>query len=244
MGSPPDHRARSFQFERDTFPFANELVWQYRFDPATGAMSVSPCDPPPVYTHRCFVMVRSARQFLYHARFEPGRPAADAESYRRLIRQVVARNPRRAGAESERIVIPGYDGLRAFSQAHEPLLKAECGGPLQSYFVRSHWRMVFMVPAWHQERMAGQLAQRVREGAAPIVHLFRFPRITINHGILLFGSTESDRGVEFDAYDPNFPDHPVKLAYDRAARSFIFPRALYWQGGPVNVYEMYIKGLY
>jgi len=52
--------------------------------------------------------------------------------------------------------------------------------------------MVFMVPARHQEQMAGQLAQRVREGAAPIVHLFRFPRITINHGIVLFGLSESE----------------------------------------------------
>ena len=109
MTAPTGSCARSFQFERDTFIFANELVWQYRFDPATGAMSVSPCDPPPVYTHRCFVMVRSARQFFYHARFEPGWPAADAEAYRQLIRQVVARNPRQPGAESERIVIPGYD---------------------------------------------------------------------------------------------------------------------------------------
>jgi hypothetical protein len=189
-------------------------------------------------------MVRSARQFFYHARFEPDRPAANADTYRRLIRQVVSRNPRRAGAESERIVFPGYDCLRAFSQAQEPLLKAECGGPWQSYFVRSHWRMVFMIPAWHQEQMAGQLAQRVREGAAPIVHLFRFPRITINHGIVLFGLSESEGEIQFDAYDPNLPAHPVKLLYDRAARRFNFPPTCYWAGGRVKVVEIFRGGLY
>ena len=87
-----------FEFERDTFAFANELVWQYRFDPATAAMTVSRNHPPPTYSHRCFVVVRSARQFLYHARFEPGLPAAETEVYRRLIRQVVSRNPRRMSA--------------------------------------------------------------------------------------------------------------------------------------------------
>jgi len=244
MGSPPDHCARSFRFERDTFTFANELVWQYRFDPATGAMSVSPCDPPPVYTHRCFVMVRSARQFFYHARFEPGRPVADAETYRWLIRQVVSSNPRRAGAESERIVIPGYDGLRAFSQAHESLLKAECGGPWQSYFVRSHWRMVAPTGRRHQERMAQQLRRALCEGRAPIVHLYRFPRITINHGIVLFGSTESDGDIQFQVYDPNIPARPLELIYQRAARTFCFPRTNYWAGGALNVFEMYLGGLY
>jgi hypothetical protein len=124
------------------------------------------------------------------------------------------------------------------------LLKAECGGPWQSYFVRSHWRMVFMVPPWHQERMAAQLAQRVRQGAAPTVHLFRFPRVTINHGIVLFGLSESDGEIQFDAYDPNLPAHPVKLIYDRAARRFNFPPTCYWAGGRVKVVEIFRGGLY
>ena len=64
MGSQPDHSVRSFQFERDTFAFPHELVWRYRFDPVTGAMTVFKADPPPTYYHRCFVLVRSVRQFF------------------------------------------------------------------------------------------------------------------------------------------------------------------------------------
>jgi hypothetical protein len=244
MALPLDHCPRSFQFERDTLTFANELVWQYCFDPATGAMTVSNNDPPPTYSHRCFVVVRSARQFFYHARFEPGLPTAEAEVYRHLIRQIVSRNPRRKSAAPERIAIPGYDCLRDFSKAHEPLLKAECGGPWQSYFLRSHWRMVFPVWGWHQERMAQQLCQAVRQGSAATVHVFRFPRVTINHGILLFGTAESEREVQFEAYDPNIPAHPVKLIYDRALRAFRFPPTCYWAGGVVSVIEIYRGGLY
>lgn len=241
---PTAHDIRRFLFELDTFTFANDLVWQYHLDPVTGAMTTSSNNAPPSYTHRCFVMVRSARQFFYHARFEPGRPVAEPQTYQRLIRAVVSRSPRQASADSEKIVIPGYDCLRSFSRAHEPLLKAGLGGAWQSYFVRSHWRMVAPTGRRHQERMARQLQESFAVRIAPIVHLYRFPRITINHGIVLFGATESGGDIEFDVYDPNIPDRPLKLIYHRAARTFFFPPTHYWGGGALNVYEMYIGGLY
>ena len=236
--------ARPFRFDQDTFAFANELVWQYRIDPATGTMSTCRNQSPPTYTHRCFVIVRSARQFFYHARFDPGLPRLETDGYRGLISQVVSRSPRRVSAAPDRVVIPGYDGLRTFSQAHEPLLKAECGGPWRSYFLRSHWRMVFPIWGWHQARMAAQLRDAVRQGAAPSVHLFRFPHVTINHGLTLFGMAESERDIEFDAYDPNIPAHPVKLIYDRAKRAYRFPPTCYWAGGKVSVIEIFCGGLY
>lgn len=244
MAPSPPHSTRAFRFEQDTLTFANELVWQYRFDPATGAMTVFDSDPPPSYFHRCFVIVRAVRQFFYHARFDPGLPVVEEAAYRRLIRQVVARNPRRPSAEPGRIVIPGYACLRALSQAHAGLLKAECGGPWESYFVRSHWRMVFPVWGWQQERTALRLRQHVRQHSAPTVHLFRFPRITINHGIVLFGFEESEREFHFEAYDPNIPAHPVRLIYDRVQRRFKFPPTCYWAGGVLSVIEIYRGGLY
>ncbi len=234
----------AFRFDRDTFSFANELIWEYRLDPVTGRMTTRRSDPPPTYTHRCFVVVRAARQFYYHARFAPEQAVADARTYVALIRAVVGRNPRRPSRSGERLVIPGYDGLRSFSRAHEQLLKASCGAAWQSYFLRSHWRMVFPVWRAHQARLAARWQRVLREPAAPLVHLFRFPHITINHGILLFRATESDREIRFEAYDPNTPDHSVSLFYDRAARTFHFPRARYWPGGPLQVIEICCGWLY
>lgn len=236
--------SRSFRFERDTFTFANELVWQYHFDPLTGAMSVSNTQPPPTYSHRCFVIVRSARQFYFHARFEPSLPAVEPETYGRLIRQVVSRSPRRPSRDSQRLVIPGYDCLRALSQANEPVLKANLGGPWQSYFLRSHWRMVFPVWPEHQEDTALRLRQAVLDESAPAVHLFRFPRITINHGLLLFALSESAHAIQFDAYDPNIPAGPVKLIYDKLQKRFSFPASCYWSGGTVSVVHIFRGGLY
>lgn len=61
---------RPFVFGQDTLAFANELVWEYRFDDATGVTTTKARVPKPAYTHHCFVVVRSARQFFQHARFE------------------------------------------------------------------------------------------------------------------------------------------------------------------------------
>ena len=244
MISAAAQRARPFQFERDTFAFANELIWQYRFDPVTGAMTTFRTQPPPAYAHRCFVMVRTARQFLYHAQFEPGRPTAEAETCRRLVREVVSRSARSPSPETEKVVIPGCDGLRSLSQAHEGLLKTECGGAWQSYALRSHWRMVFPISRRHQQRMARHLVQAFREKPAPIVHLFRFPQLTINHGLVLFGFKESATGIRFQAYDPNIPAHPVELLYQGADRTSYFPRTHYWPGGKLNVIEVYRGWIY
>jgi hypothetical protein len=239
MIAPTKPASRSFRFDRDTIAFPHELVWQYCFDPVTGAMTTVDSDPPPTYYHRCFVMVRSIRQFFYHARFAPELPRLEPDDYRPLLREIVSRNPRRACAASEQVVVPGYDGLRSFSRSQEPLLKAELGGPWQSYFLRSHWRMVFPVHRWQQKRMAEKLRQSLPKRGLTLVHLFRFPRITINHGILLYGLTESDHTTEFEAYDPNIPEHPVKLVYEHERRAFTFAPSRYWGGGVLSVVEIF-----
>jgi hypothetical protein len=233
-----------FQFDRDTFAFANELAWEYRIDPQTGAVSTRFNDPVPDYIHRCFVMVRSARQFLYHARFEPAQPVASPDIYRRLVRQIVSRSPRRLSVDADRIVVPGYDCLRSFSQAQAEVLKSSCGGAWQSYVLFSHQRMILPVPRRHQAKMAVQLTRSLAEGRAPIVHVFRFPKITINHGITLFGVTETADGLRFDVYDPNIPDRPTELNFINSERTFHFPRNHYWAGGPLNVVETYCGWLY
>jgi hypothetical protein len=244
MSPRAEHCRRPFNFERDTFAFPHELVWQYRYDAATGQTTTFRTNPPPTYYHRCFVMARSVRQFFFHARFEPDRPAPDAQACRRLVRTVVSRDPRRASSEADRVVIPGYAGLRPFSQAWESLLKAECGRPWESYFLRSHWRMVLPVWRWQQQRTAHRLGRSLQKGAVPVVHLFRFPHITINHGIVLFSSTAADKVIRFHAYDPNIPAHPVDLTYQDADRAFHFPPNHYWAGGKLQVVEIYRNWLY
>lgn len=230
---------RRFEFERDSFAFANELIWEYRFDPTTGKTTFSRREPKPAYAHRCFVLTRAARQFLYHARFDAGWSVAEDATYRRLIREVVSRNSRTPCEQGQEIIIPGYAGLRQFSQAHEQLLKSECGGAWRSYVLRSHWRMVFPISRCHQARTVARLAEAIQRNVSPIIHLVRFPRLTINHGMVLFVASESSDSVRFQAYDPNDPEKPTQLSFDRVAQTFLLPANRYWAGGRVNVIEIY-----
>ncbi len=240
---PPTGSSRRFVFEQDTFAYANQLVWEYRFD-ERGRWISKPREPKPDYTHHCFVVARSAKQFFAHARFDARRPVADAETYRRLIGQVISIRPSRELRDGERIVIPGYANLREFSHAQEKLLKAECGGAWQSYFQRGHWRMIWPFTRRHEQRMAERLVSDLKQDRPPVVHVVRFPRLTINHALLLYDCAETDGEIRFAAYDPNTPEKPVTLTFDRATRTFSLPTNFYFPGGRVDVYEIYQNWFY
>jgi hypothetical protein len=239
--SHPPTGARAFDFNKDTFAYANELVWEYHFDPQTGARTTTRREPKPQYTLHCFVVARSAKQFFATAQFDATLPKVDADTYRRLVARVIAQNPRElSGAK---VVIPGYPDLKAFSADHAALLQAECGGAWQSYLQRGHWRMIMPFSRGHQEKMAAQLVASVRANRAPVVHVVRFPQLSINHAMLLFDVAESDREIVFGVYDPNEPAKPTTLTYDRRSRTFNLPVNLYFQGGRVDVYEIYRDAL-
>ena len=229
---------RPFNFQTDTFAFANELIWEYHYD-EHGKWVSHARSPKPDYSHHCFVLARSAKQFLEHARFDPSQPIADTNTYRHLIFRVMSIPAQFTLADADRIVIPGYANLHEFSAAHAPLLKAECGGAWESYFQHGHWRMIMPFSRHHQQKMSEQLLADLRENRPPVVHLVRFPQLTINHAVVLFDATQTEKGIRFWAYDPNNPNNPVPLTYDRVTRTFLYPANDYYPGGRVDVYEVY-----
>lgn len=230
---------RAFDFKTDTFAYRNDLKWEYVFDDATGKTSHRTREPEPDYTHHCFVVARSARQFFQHARFDPARPRVDDRTYRQLINHVVARDPSECTAEEHRIVIPGFANLREFSTAKAALLQEECGGAWRSYFQRGHWRMMMGFTGAHQEREVQRLIASLRANRPPVVHIVKFPTLTINHALLLFAVEETPTEVKFSTYDPYEPFVPQTLTFDRATREFSFPRNPYFIGGKVDIYEIY-----
>lgn len=234
--TPPPGR---FAFERDAFAFPNELLCEYVFHPAGGRPTMVRKEPRPEFALRCFPLLRAARQFLYHAEFRPTEPRLPEREYAARVREVLRRPPRVAAPAGRRVAIPGYEGLRSFSQDWETLLKAECGGAWRSYVLRSHWRMVFPISRAHQARTADRLAHHLAQGRPPIVHLVRFPQLTINHAMLVFGRASGPGEQRFAAYDPNDAGTPAVLTYHEATRTFSLPQNRYWPGGPLDVIEIY-----
>jgi len=235
----PAPRVPPFRFDRDTFAFPNETFWVYHDDPATGRMTHENREPRPDFAHRCFVVVRSAKQFQLHARFDPAAPVASDSEYRRIVRRIVRRSTRTASPEAERIRVPGYADLRAFSAGQERVVKDELGPAWQSYVQRGHWRMVMPFSRDHQERTADTLAAKAADHTPVAVHVVDFPGLTINHALLVFGVSSTPETMRFQAYDPNDSSVPVLLEYDRATHTFSLARTPYYRGGPLKVYEVY-----
>lgn len=229
---------RPFRHPADTPAFANETRWRYALDPLTGRQVHEPRVPAPTYTLRCFVLTRLVKLFHAHARFNPALPAVTREQYRSLVQSLLRRDARFTSEESERLVFPGFANLRDFSRAFEDVLKAEAGGAWQSYFRRGHWRMILPFTRASQAREAIRLQCQVLAHRAPSVHVVTFPELTLNHSLILYSVTETERGLVFHSYDPNLPDESVPLTYDRSRRQFLLPALPYFIGGPINTYEV------
>jgi len=234
---------RHFDFQKDTFSYANELVWEYHFE-ANGKWTSSRREPAPAYSHHCFVVARSVRQFFLNASFAADRPIVDEPTYRKLVSQVVSSNPRHPLPEGEKIVIPGYRDLRAFSQAQPTLLQQECGGAWQSYFQRGHWRMIWPFSRRHQRDTADAILTRLANLEPVVIHLARFPQLTINHAMVIFDARETPEQIRFTTYDPNHPLEPVTITFDRATRTFTLPTNDYFPGGRVDIYQIYHRWNY
>ncbi len=92
-GEKMRQQSQGFAFERDTFAFPNELYWEYRIDPVTKQTTTVKNNPPPTYAHHCFVVVRAAKQFLLHAKFDPDAPQLNDAKYAGLVRELMRRSP-------------------------------------------------------------------------------------------------------------------------------------------------------
>jgi hypothetical protein len=237
-GRGPVGKTREFATRTDGFCYTNELVWEYHFDDQ-GRMTTQRRDPPPTHWQRCFAMSLAARQFFAHAEFRPDLPKPSQPDLEKLVRQVLDRGNRTFSAPDRRLVIPGYTNLWHLSTEQAALLKARCGKPWQAYVQRGNWRMVFPFSRAHQARTAGELEMLLVSQEPLVVHLVCFPELTINHAVAVFHATPTAETIEFQVYDPNIPGQTIPLTYDRATRTFHWPRSIYFYGGKVDVYRIY-----
>jgi hypothetical protein len=230
--------SRQFLFEKDTFSFANNLEKLRYFD-SKGDWVVRKIEPRPPYTLHCFVVSRSALQFFEHARFAPELPKADDETYSRLVHKVVETDPRVMLPDDEKIVLPGYGDLRSFSRDKEALIKDACGGAWQSYVQRGHWRMVFPFSRWQQRHVAQRLFEEVAHNQPAVVHLVRFPQLSINHAVLIYGARRIGNEIDFKTYDPNTPAAPTTIRYHPENGTFTMATNDYFAGGRIDLYQVY-----
>ncbi|PYK65292.1 MAG: hypothetical protein DME50_09055 [Verrucomicrobia bacterium] len=155
--------ASDFRFDRDTFAFANQTVFEYHEGhPSLRRPSTVRRD---AYKRHCFVLCRTAMQFKKFARFDPHSAPLDDTSLAARIHAVTHRTPWTDPLpEDRRIVFPGYKDLREMSKARRELVQLNIGHGWPSYFRISNARMVFQQSAGYQEQTHARLNAALARG--------------------------------------------------------------------------------
>ena len=242
-------QARSFRFDRDTLSFTNMTVFEYRGGHhVPSARREDPAEKKRRYTRRCFIMSRTALQFYKFARFAPDqKPPGDQELAHRL-RVVCHMNPWKPElSEKERIVIPGYASLRDLSKSRALVLQQNIGLGWPTYVRIGNYRMFFLCyDRGYQVKTHRVLNGVMKEHGFFVAYLADFPRLKINHSVLVYGKKPSAPGSDLEhyiTYDPNHPDGPRELTWSNSKREFSFQKDQEFPGGFTNVFQVYGKWL-
>jgi hypothetical protein len=232
-----------FRFDRDTFAFQNATVLKYKNGvPSLRARSTSD-DPANKYSRRCFVMTRTVMQFRKFARFDPhGAPLDDnqlAARIRAVSRHFAWQEPL---PENERIVFPGYANLRQMSKARAEVFKENIGSGFITYFRPSNGRMFFQHSRKYQERTHANLDAALSRGDLLVGYLSTYPKLSINHAVLVYAREKRRPGDELEhylVYDPNHAEAPRQLTWSARERAFFYQKDIDFIGGFVRVYQAY-----
>jgi len=233
MSAPPagwrvasDVTVAGFAFDRDTFAFPNEI------------RSRTP-DNPDLYANYCFVMARGVRQFAQFARFAPAQPRIDHAGYVARVREVVARAPWQPPLlPAQRVVIPGYAGLREFSRAEESAVKAGLGGRFWTLVHWTNWRVTFDVTGEHQAGVLREVGGELAAGRLVQLLVTNWPTPELNHTVVAFALTARGDDAALAVWDPNDPARPGTITWDGRAHRFQATDVYDTRPGPIRVFRM------
>lgn len=219
--------ADGFLFARDTFAFPNEIRARHP-------------DVPDLYANYCFVLARGLRQFFRAARFDPAAPRLTGAEYRERVRQVRAVPPWGPPlAPGERVVIPGYAGLREFTAAQGAAVKDGLGGRFWTLVHWTNWRVTLPVTGGHQEAVAGEIVEELRRDRLVQLLVTNWPKPELNHTVVAFAWEVAGRGIDVSVWDPNDPAEPGTISFDRTRRRFHATRLYDTEPGTIRVFRMY-----
>lgn len=209
VGLRRPHPGPALRFGVDTFAFRNDSRIHHR-------------GKPDLYASWCFVLARAVVQFRRFARFEPGVPRLAAAEYTALVQRITRRAPWRAPLPfAERVVLPGFGSLHELTREAEAAVKAGLPRRLWTLLHWTNWRMIFPRPRAQQERVAAEIVAELQAGRPVQLLITDFPRIRLNHSVLVFDFRASDPdAVDFSVYDPNDPTVPGVIRFDCLDRRY------------------------
>jgi hypothetical protein len=79
-----------------------------------------------------------------------------------------------------------------------------------------------------------------------VAFLTTYPKMSINHAVLIYGRKKNRPGDELEhyfVYDPNHAEAPRELTWSPRERAFAYQKDIDFIGGFVRVYQAYDKPL-
>ena len=184
-------------------------------------------------------------QFRKFARFDRRGSTLDDRALAARIRDVTHRAAWREPLPvNQRVVFPGYASLRAMSKARGRVLQENVGLGWPTYLRPGNFRMFYKHDREYQEQTHAILNASLAHSELFVGYLSTYPKLTINHAILVYarkpnrGPNKLDRYI---VYDPNHPEAPRELSWSPAGRAFSFQKDWDFVGGFVRVYQVYGK---
>jgi hypothetical protein len=230
---------RPFQYDTDTFSFANETVWNYVNGSVQSESSRSQTQKRD-YTRRCFVVTRAAVQFWKFARFDPKAAPLPHDQLVERIRNVTGRSvwlpplPR-----EKRIVFPGYANLHEISAADPGIFQANIGLGWPVYFRAGNMPIVAPIYRETEARLNDEIFHDLQLNYPTLVWLYNFPSLNINHVVVVIAGKRDHGRFHYQVYDPNYAGAPKRLDYDAATRTFSYQPTFYFKGGTVEARAIY-----
>jgi hypothetical protein len=216
-----------FSFSADTFAFPNDIRAR---NPAR----------EDLYANYCFVLARGLRQFFAFARFDPAAPRLSPAQYTERVQQIVSHRawdpPRPL---DDRVVIPGYAGLREFSRAQESAVKAGLGGRFWTWVHWTNWRVTFPVTRGHQAGVARDVMEELEAGRLVQLLVTNWPKPELNHTVVAYAYRAGPQGVVFSVWDPNNPAEPGLMTFDANQGRFHATRLYDTEPGAIRAFRMY-----
>jgi hypothetical protein len=218
----------AIRFGVDTFAFPNESRSKN-------------AGKPDLYANYCFVMARAIAQFQRFARFDPTAAPLTSAAYADRVREVIAHSPWEDPLPADdRVVIPGYASLHEFSRGEEAAVKAGLVGRFWTWIHWTNWRVVFPVPAAHQEKVAVETIEEIRAGRPVQLLVTNLPAVELNHTVVAYDyRVDGDGDVDLVVYDPNDPRTPGIIRFDRTEQSFVAIHLFDTAPGPIRAFRMY-----
>ena len=239
----PSTTTPAFRFDRDTFAFANQTVFEYREGrPYARKKSNQWGD---VYNRRCFVLCRTATQFYKFARFDPRSAPLDDKALAARIRSVTRQQAWAAPLpEDQRVVFPGYANLREMSKARLHVVQKNIGLGWPTYIRMGNFRMFYRHDLNYQEKTHANLDAALARGDLFVGYLSTYPSLAINHSILVYAQkTASSENEHYLVYDPNHGEAPRQLTWSPREHAFSYKKDSDFIGGFVRIYQVYGKWL-